>query len=159
MSLNPRILFVCLGNICRSPLAEGAMRAAAERLGLEIVVDSAGTGDWHLGKAPDPRAIATGARHGVDISGQRARQVRPDDFMAFDNVIALDRANLGHLRRLMPADPRARLSLLLDHVDGRYGQDVADPYFGDEAGFEVAWRDICQGVDALLAQLAGQLSE
>ena len=135
------------------------MRAAVERLGIEIEVDSAGTGDWHIGKPPDPRAIATARRHSVDVSGLRARQVRPDDFMAFDNVIALDRANLSNLRRLMPAEPRARLSLLLDHVDGRYGQDVADPYFGDDAGFEVAWRDICQGVDALLAQFAGQLSE
>jgi protein-tyrosine phosphatase len=152
-------LFVCLGNICRSPLAEGAMRAAAERAGIEIEVDSAGTGDWHLGKPPDPRAIATARRHGVDIGGLRARQVRSDDFMAFDNVIALDRANLANLRRLMPAEPRARLSLLLDHVDGRTGQDVADPYFGDDAGFEVAWRDIGLGVDALLAQLAGQPSE
>jgi protein-tyrosine phosphatase len=155
----PAILFVCLGNICRSPLAEGAMRAAADGAGIEIEVDSAGTGDWHIGKPPDPRAIATGARHGVDIGGLRARQVRPDDFMAFDNVIALDRANLANLRRLMPSEPRARLSLLLDHVEGRYGQDVADPYFGDDAGFEAAWRDICLGVDALLAQLTSQPSE
>jgi len=149
------MLFVCLGNICRSPLAEGAMRAAAERAGIEVEVDSAGTGDWHLGKPPDPRAIAAGVRHGVDISGLRARQVRADDFMAFDNVIALDRANLADLRRLIPVEPRARLSLLLDHVPGRYGQDVTDPYFGDDAGFDVAWRDISQGVEALLAQLAG----
>ena len=154
----PGILFVCLGNICRSPLAEGAMRAAAERLGIEIEVDSAGTGDWHVGEPPDPRAIATGERHGVDVGGLRARQIRPGDFMAFDNVIALDRANLANLQRLMPAEPRARLSLLLDHVDGRYGQDIADPYFGDDTGFEVAWRDINLGVEALLAQLAGQMS-
>lgn len=151
-------MFVCLGNICRSPLAEGAMRAAAQRRGIEIEVDSAGTGDWHLGEPPDPRAIATGARHGVDISGLRARQVRSDDFMAFDNVIALDSANLANLERLMPAEPRARLSLLLDHVEGRYRQDVADPYFGGEAGFEVAWDDISRGVDALLAQLVDQPS-
>ena len=154
----PGILFVCLGNICRSPLAEGAMRAAACRLGIEIEVDSAGTGDWHLGEPPDPRAIATGTRYGVDISGLRARQVRSDDFIAFDNIIALDRANLANLHRLMPSEPRARLSLLLDHVEGRYGQDVVDPFFGDEAGFEVAWQDISQGVEALLAQLAGQTS-
>ena len=154
-----RILFVCLGNICRSPLAEGAMRAAAERVGMVVEVDSAGTGDWHLGKSPDPRAIVAAARHGVDIGGLRARQVRSDDFMLFDHVIALDRANLAHLRRLMPADARARLSLLLDHVDDRHGQDVADPYFGEDAGFEIAWRDISLGVDGLLEQLAGHLSK
>lgn len=134
------------------------MRAAARRLGIEIEVDSAGTGDWHLGEPPDPRAIATATRYGVDISGLRARQVQSDDFMAFDNIIALDRANLASLHRLMPTEPRARLSLLLDHVEGRFGQDVADPYFGDEAGFEVAWYDINLGVTALLAHLAGQKS-
>ncbi len=134
------------------------MRTAALRRGIEIVVDSAGTGDWHLGEPPDPRAIATAARYGVDISRLRARQVRSEDFMVFDNVIALDRANLESLRRLMPSEPRACLSLLLDHVEDRYGQDVADPYFGDESGFEVAWHDISQGVDALLAQLAVQRS-
>lgn len=135
------------------------MRAAAEQAGIAIEVDSAGTGDWHVGKPPDPRAIATGARHGVDISNLRARQVGIDDFMAFDDVIALDRANLAALRRLMPAGSRARLSMLLDHVDGCHGQDVTDPYFGDDEGFEVAWRDICRGVDALLMHFADQQSE
>src|SRR5690348_15769529 len=97
-----RILFVCLGNICRSPLAEGAMRAAAGKAGLAVEVDSAGTGDWHAGKAPDRRAIATAARHGIDISGLRARQVSPDDFERFDHLIALDRKNLDDLRLMMP---------------------------------------------------------
>jgi protein-tyrosine phosphatase len=151
-------LFVCLGNICRSPLAEGAMRAAAERAGMAVEVDSAGTGDWHVGKPPDPRAIATGARHGIDISGLRARQVTSGDFMAFDRVIALDRANLADLRLIMPEDPRAILSMLLDHCQGRFGEDVADPYFGAEAGFEAAWRDIRAGVDCLIAELAAQAS-
>jgi protein-tyrosine phosphatase len=151
-------LFVCLGNICRSPLAEGAMRAAARRAGIDLDLDSAGTGDWHVGQPPDPRAIATAARHGVDIGGLRARQVAPEDFMAFDNVIALDRANLADLRRIMPEEPRALLSLLLDHCEGRFGEDVADPYFGTDEGFEAAWRDICAGVDGLIAQLTDQLS-
>jgi protein-tyrosine phosphatase len=151
-------LFVCLGNICRSPLAEGAMRAAAGRLGIELDVDSAGTGDWHVGNPPDRRAIVTAARYGIDISGLRARQVTPEDFMAFDNVVALDRSNLANLRSIMPEQPRALLSLLLDHCEGRFGQDVADPYFGRDEGFEVAWRDICAGVDGLLAELVGQLS-
>ena len=155
----PRILFVCLGNICRSPLAEGAMRAAAARGGVAIEVDSAGTGDWHVGKPPDDRAILTAARHDVDIGGLRARQVMPADFETFDHVVALDRKILADLRRIRPATAGADLSLLLDHAERRQGQDVADPYFGADEGFETAWRDICAGVDGLLAQLAVQPSE
>ncbi|MBO9378601.1 low molecular weight phosphotyrosine protein phosphatase [Sphingomonas histidinilytica] len=154
----PRILFVCLGNICRSPLAEAAMRAAAEREDVPVEVDSAGTGDWHVGKAPDRRAIATAYRHGLDIAGLRARQVGADDFRAFDRLVALDRSNLDTLRAIAPEDGRAQLSLLLDHVAGREGEDVADPYFGEDEGFEQAWRDICAGVGGLLAELAGQPS-
>ena len=129
------------------------MRAAAEQAGVAVAVDSAGTGDWHVGKPPDRRATATAERHGVDISGLRGRQVTRDDFRAFDRLIALDRKNLADLRRLAPAPSRAELSLLLDHVDGREGQDVADPYFGDDDGFEVAWRDIARGVEGLLRTL------
>lgn len=151
-------MFVCLGNICRSPLAEGALRAAADQLGIAVDVDSAGTGDWHVGRPPDPRAIATGARHGVDISGLRARQVTAADFNRFDHVVALDTRNLGDLRRLMPAGARADLTLLLDHADGRDGEDVTDPYFGDDAGFEAAWNDIAAGVESLLAKLEAQPS-
>lgn len=154
----PRILFVCLGNICRSPLAEAAMRAAADREDIPVEVDSAGTGDWHVGKAPDRRAIATARRHGLDIGGLRARQVGADDFRAFDRLVALDRSNLDALFAIAPDDGRAELSLLLDHVAGREGEDVADPYFGEDEGFEQAWRDICTGVDGLLAELAGQSS-
>jgi protein-tyrosine phosphatase len=149
-------LFVCLGNICRSPLAEGAMRTVAERRGVAVDVDSAGTGDWHIGRPPDPRAIATGARHGVDISGLRARQVTPGDFHRFDHIVALDPKNLGDLRRLMPDGAKADLTMLLDHVDGRKGQGVTDPYFGEDEGFETAWTDIMTGVEGLLAKLAVQ---
>jgi protein-tyrosine phosphatase len=145
----PSLLFVCLGNICRSPLAEGALRAAAARRGLELTVDSAGTGGWHAGEAPDRRAQATARRHGVDLSGLRARQVTPDDFRRFDHVIALDHDNLANLRALAPADATARLSLLLDWVPGRAGQAVADPWFGDEAGFETTWADVTAAARAL----------
>ncbi|KKC27881.1 low molecular weight protein-tyrosine-phosphatase [Sphingomonas sp. SRS2] len=154
----PRLLFVCLGNICRSPLAEAAMRAAADRAGLAVEVDSAGTGDWHVGRPPDPRAIATAARYGLDISGLRGRQVSVEDFRRFDHVIALDRSNMAVLRGLQPTDTRAALSMLLDHVDGRHGQDIADPYFGEDERFEVSWRDIGLGVDGLLAMLRAQPS-
>src|SRR5436305_6689578 len=115
------ILFVCLGNICRSPLAEGAFRAEAERRGLEIEADSAGTGGWHAGEPPDRRAIAAAGRMGVDISGQRARKVTRADFDRFDHIVALDEENFADLARLRPAGSRARLSLLLDHAPGREG--------------------------------------
>jgi protein-tyrosine phosphatase len=157
-SAPPRILFVCLGNICRSPLAEAAMRRAATEAGIAVEVDSAGTGDWHIGKPPDPRAIAAAARHGLDISGLRARQVRGDDFDRFDRLVALDGNNLRDLRRLAPSSAKARMSLLLDHAPGRAGQDVADPYFGDDSGFDVAWADIVAGVRGLLAECRAQPS-
>ena len=147
------VLFVCLGNICRSPLAEGALRAEAKRLGLDLIVDSAGTGNWHAGEPPDRRAIAVARRNGVDISGLRARQVRVADFHRFHHVIALDHDNLANLRKLAPADGTAELSLLLDHVEGREGQAVTDPWFGDEAGFDVTWAEVTAAARGLVKAL------
>ncbi|WP_421731517.1 low molecular weight protein-tyrosine-phosphatase [Brevundimonas sp.] len=151
--MTPSVLFVCLGNICRSPLAEAALRAEAQRLTLDLIVDSAGTGDWHAGDPPDPRAQATALRHGVDISSYRGRQVKPADFRRFTHIVALDHNNLSNLRRLAPADGVAELSLMLDHVPGREGQPVADPYFGDEDGFEITWAEVVEGAKGLAARL------
>ena len=148
------ILFVCLGNICRSPLAEGAFRAEAERLGLEVEADSAGTGGWHEGEPPDRRAIAAARRGGVDISHLRARKVARVDFDRFDHIIALDEENLADLEKLRPAGSRARLSLLLDHVPGREGEAVADPYYGGESHFDATWRDVSEAARALAQSLA-----
>jgi len=148
------VLFVCLGNICRSPLAEAAFRAEVERLGLAVEADSAGTGDWHRGHPPDRRATAVARRNGVDISHLRARQVRPEDFDRFDHIVALDRQNLRDLERLRPARSKAQLSLLLDHVEGREGEAVADPYYGDEADFDLAWADAAAGARALAKKIA-----
>jgi protein-tyrosine phosphatase len=148
------VLFVCLGNICRSPLAEAAFRREAERIGLDVEVDSAGIGDWHVGRAPDPRAQAVAARNGVDVSHLRARQVRAEGFHQFDYIVALDAENLADLRALRPGDATARLSLLLDHVPGREGEAVADPYYGEDEDFDVAWRDVTQGAAALARRLA-----
>lgn len=148
------VLFVCLGNICRSPLAEAAFRAEAERLGLDLEVDSAGTGDWHVGHPPDRRAAAVAARNGVDISHLRARRVSAEDFRRFDHIVALDSQNLRDLERMRPADGKARLSLLLDHVEGRQGQAVADPYYGEADHFDVTWRDVTEGARALARELA-----
>lgn len=149
----PSILFVCLGNICRSPLAEAALRAEAERLRLDLIVDSAGTGNWHVGHPPDPRAQAVARKYGIDISGYQGRQVTPADFRRFTHVIALDHDNLANLRRIQPADAVAELSLLLDHVPGREGQAVTDPYFGDDAGFEITWAEVTAAAEQLALRL------
>jgi protein-tyrosine phosphatase len=153
--MTSKVLFVCLGNICRSPLAEAAFRREAERLGLEVEIDSAGTGDWHIGYPPDPRAAAVAARNGIDISHLRARQLTAEDFRRFDHIVALDSKNLRDIERLRPADGRARVSLLLDHVEGRQGQAVADPYYGDESHFDAAWDDVTAGAVGLARELAG----
>lgn len=148
-----KVLFVCLGNICRSPLAEAAFRAEAARIGLDAQADSAGTGGWHRGEPPDRRAIAAAGRQGVDISQQRARQVRPDDFEAFDHILALDGENLADLRALRPAGSPASLSLLLDHLPGREGEAVADPYYGGDSHFDATWRDVSAAARALADRL------
>lgn len=150
----PSILFVCLGNICRSPLAEAALREEARRLRLDLIVDSAGTVNWHAGEPPDPRAIAVAAKNGVDIGGLRARQVTRADFTRFDRIVALDHDNLKDLRRLAPANASAELSLLLDHVPGREGQGVTDPWFGDDAGFDVTWDEVTAAARTLVEDLS-----
>ena len=153
MKSGARILFVCLGNICRSPLAHGAMREAARKHDLDVEIDSAGTGDWHVGKAPDDRAIAVARANGVDISDLRARQVSADDFHIYSHIFALDEQNLADLRAIAPQDAKAQTCLLLDMVDGREGQAVADPYYGNDSGFETTWRQVSEAADAIVAQL------
>jgi len=151
------VLFVCMGNICRSPLAEAAFRAEAVRAGLEVEIDSAGTGGWHQGEPPDRRAQTVASRHGIDISRYRARQVRPGDFDRFDHIVALDRQNLAELKALRPEGARAQLSLLFDHVPGREGEAVADPYYGNEAHFEITWSDVSEGALSLVRRLGGEI--
>lgn len=148
------VLMVCLGNICRSPLAEAALRHHADRFGLDIHVDSAGTGDWHVGHPPDQRAQEVALRlGGIDISGLRARQVSSDDFHRFDHVIAMDQSNFRNLSKLSPHQPKAQLSLLLDYLPGSEGKAVADPYYGEMAEFEACWHE----VEAATRKLAGRL--
>ena len=146
----PAILFLCLGNICRSPLAEGAARAAFEAAGIDATVDSAGTGDWHVGHPPDHRAQAEARRHGTDISALRARQLVREDFYRFDRILAADDSNLRDARALAPADGTARLQLMLDLVPRRAGEDVTDPYYGDEGGFAATWDDVSAVAAALV---------
>ncbi|MBS7661216.1 low molecular weight phosphotyrosine protein phosphatase [Pseudomonas lalucatii] len=153
-----RVLFVCLGNICRSPTAEGVFRHKVREAGLQarIEVDSAGTGDWHVGKAPDARTRQAALRRGYDLSALRARQVCVDDFARFDLILAMDVNNLRHLERLRPAGGGAELDLLLRRC--RLAPDeVPDPYYGGEAGFEQVLDLIEQAGDALLLELRGRL--
>lgn len=148
-----RILFVCLGNICRSPLGEGIFRALVERRGLSgrFEIDSAGTGDWHVGEPPDPRSVAIAAQHGIDIRGQRARQVRGDDFERFDRIVAMDRANERDLRALCAPERHDRIRRLRE-FDPIAGHDVPDPWFGTH-GFDLVFAMIERCCDRLLADL------
>ncbi len=150
------VLLVCMGNICRSPLAEAAFRAAVERLNLDAVIDSAGTGGWHAGEPPDRRAQSIARRSGLEISSYRARQVTRDDFSRFTHIVAMDRQNLATLQKMQPSGSAAQLSLLLDHAEGRKGRDVADPYYGDLSDFETTWRDVTLGANALAERLAAK---
>jgi protein-tyrosine phosphatase len=145
------ILFLCLGNICRSPLAEGAARAAFADAGIWAELDSAGTGDWHVGRPPDRRAQAIAKTHGVDISGLSARQLDIEDFARFDLILAADHENLADLQALAPANARARLALMLDTVPERAGQAVADPYYGNADGFARCWADVSAVAAALVS--------
>ncbi|WP_339947150.1 low molecular weight protein-tyrosine-phosphatase [uncultured Albimonas sp.] len=131
-----RLLFVCLGNICRSPAAEGVARAMAEARGLKVEIDSAGTGGWHAGEPPDPRMREAAARRGYDLASLRARQLRRADFADFDHLLAMDKDNLATLERARPADARATLSLMLSHAPALPEREVPDPYYGGPGGFE-----------------------
>ena len=132
------VLFVCMGNICRSPTAEGVFRHLLEQQGMteQVLTDSAGTHDYHIGAPPDLRAQAAAARRGYDLSMLRARQVTPADFERFDYVLAMDEANLGELLPLCPDASRDRLRLLLEFAEEVERRDVPDPYYGGEQGFE-----------------------
>jgi protein-tyrosine phosphatase len=151
-----RVLFVCMGNICRSPTAEGVMRrlVAAAGLGDRIEIDSAGTGAWHAGSGPDPRAVAAAARRGISLTGV-ARQVHLDDFDDFDLIVALDRENARDLRRIAPDETaRAKVRLLREYDPGHGGDlDVPDPYYGADDGFA----EVLELVDAACRGLIDDL--
>ncbi len=157
-----RILFVCLGNICRSPTAESVFRAvsARELPELTLSVDSAGTADYHVGEPPDRRTREAAARRGYDLSSLRARVVEPSDFQTCDLILAMDCQNLRTLERLAPAEARDRLGLFLDYAPDAGTREVPDPYYGGENGFEhvldlieTASRGLCE---ALRAGAVGQ---
>ncbi len=158
-----RVLFVCLGNICRSPTAEGVMRALVRDAGLEdrIEIDSAGTGSWHIGDAPDARATAAARERGIVLEGA-ARQVQRGDFEAFDLIVAMDRQNLADLRHLAPDERAAEKVVLLRELDpasaGRQ-LDVPDPYHGGARGFEHVLDLVHDACTALLERLRAELAQ
>lgn len=149
------VLFVCLGNICRSPTAEGIFRERAARAGMadRIVVASAGTGDWHVGEPPDRRAIAQAAKRGYDLRKLRARQVCEDDFQRFGWILAMDRANLRELASMRPPDHDGHLGLFLDLAPGLGAREVPDPYYGGTDGFEHVLDLIEAASDSLLEKI------
>jgi len=148
----PRILFVCTGNICRSPTAEGVLRHLARDAGVEVHVESAGTGDWHVGDPPDERAQHHAKGRGYDLSAQRARQVSAEDFDAFDLIVAMDRGHLGILQQDCPRQHRAKLRLLVP------GRDVPDPYYGGPEGFERVLDMVEEACRGLLQELRKVIS-
>jgi len=133
-----KVLFVCLGNICRSPTAEAVFRhlMRTEAPGIDVTIESAGIGSWHIGEPPDERAQAAARRRGLDMSEQRARQIAHEDFTQFDLILAMDRANLDELRRRAPAQALERVRLFLEFAAERDVDEVPDPYYGGQAGFE-----------------------
>jgi len=159
MSAKPinSVLFVCLGNICRSPLAEGVFRAVLAEQGMELAIDSAATSGWEVGSAPDRRSIAVAAKHGVDISGQRARKVLPEDFSRFDLILGMDRANVRDLKALAPAAARDRIHLYLDFATGK-AADVPDPYYDGAEAFASVYRMIREASEALAKRLEASVS-
>ncbi len=153
---NPRrILFVCMGNICRSPTAEAVVRRILEEEGLagSFVLDSAGTHAYHVGEPPDRRAIAAARRRGIDMTPLRARVVTVEDFSSFDLILAMDEDNLSHLERVAPDAYRQRLRLFLEFAPDCGTQSVPDPYYGGESGFEEVLDLVEQAGRGLLAAL------
>ena len=153
-----RVLFVCLGNICRSPTAEGVLRHKLREAGLadQVEVASAGTGDWHVGKAPDKRSQAAAKLRGYDLSAQRAQQVTRADFATYDLILAMDNSNLRHLKALQPANGKAELDLFLRRFQSEV-DEVPDPYYDGDQGFEQVLDLIERASDLLVIELKGRL--
>ena len=131
-----KILFVCLGNICRSPTAEAVFRAKLDQAGIRAEIDSAGTGAWHTGEPPDPRARAAGQARGYDFKGQTARAVCAEDFTRFDEIYAMDARNMAALQEACPREHQHKLKRLLDLTPDSHERDVPDPYYGGADGFD-----------------------
>jgi protein-tyrosine phosphatase len=150
-----KILFVCMGNICRSPTAEGVLRHVAFNRGLdsEIIVDSAGTIGFHTGEPPDKRAVQHAAKRGYDLTQIRAREINQPDYELFDYVLAMDKQNIAWLRKQIPNQFAHKLRLFLEFSEKYAGRDVPDPYYGNANGFETVLDMVEDGVHGLIAHL------
>lgn len=159
MSESVSVLFVCLGNICRSPSAEGVFRKVVEDAGLagKVRIDSCGTGHWHVGKAPDKRAQAAAAKRGIDISGLKARQIEESDLTEFDYVVVMDRQNLAEVQGIWSDTGGTRPELFLSYGKSAH-KEVPDPYYGGEQGFETVLDLIQEASEGLLARLREKLN-
>jgi protein-tyrosine phosphatase len=156
-----KVMFVCLGNICRSPTAHGVFQRMVEQAGLtnSIYIESSGTGGWHVGKAPDPRTLSAASRRGYDFSALRAQQVTKQDFYRFDYILAMDNVNLEDLRRMAPADFSGHLGLFLDFGNHQDYREVPDPYYGGGDGFTLVLDLVESAAEGLLTQLQQELAQ
>ncbi len=154
------VVFVCMGNICRSPTAEAVFRRQVEQAGLadRIAIDSAGTHDYHIGELPDPRTRQAASKRGYDMSALRGRQVGVGDFSRFDYVLAMDENNLAILQRLRPRDAESHLGLFLEFAERHVEREVPDPYFGGADGFERVLDMVEDAAQGLLSHLRKQHS-
>jgi protein-tyrosine phosphatase len=152
-----RILMVCLGNICRSPLAEGLMKSKIAKAGLDWEVDSAGIGGWHAGDLPDRRSIAVAKHHGIDISEQRARQIRREDLRNFNLILAMDYSNLQQIEHLAAQvkDRKAQVEMILNYVNPAKDRSVPDPYYGDKEDFESVYQLLDEATERVMEALLG----
>lgn len=146
-----KILMVCLGNICRSPLADGLMRNKIKKLNLSAEVDSAGTGDWHVGQAPDKRMQKTAKDHQIDISQLRGRQFHPNDFETFDKIYVMDQSNYNNVTKLAKNDTQLnKVDFILNEISPGSNAEVPDPYFGGDEGFKEVYRLLDQATDQII---------
>ena len=153
--MTKRILMVCLGNICRSPVADGLLRQKVDTAGLDVEVDSCGTAGYHIGEPPDQRSQANALENELDISGLRARQFNASDFTAYDQIYCMDKSNLQNVLSLSN-DPKdsAKVSLILDHTHPGEGKEVPDPYFGGEQGFQIVYDLLDEACDRIIEELS-----
>ncbi|HQQ93575.1 MAG TPA: low molecular weight protein-tyrosine-phosphatase [Bacteroidia bacterium] len=152
--MSKRLLFVCLGNICRSPLAEGIMSHLSQKHGLNLFLDSAGTSDYHRGEAPDPRTIKNARKNGIDLSGLRARPFRTEDFDAFDLIFAMDHSNLKYIQTQCKNPDHLKKLHLLPHPELEHGRvEIPDPYYGNDGDFESVFQLVYKSCEKLCAEL------
>jgi len=154
----PKVLFVCLGNICRSPTAEAVFRARANAAGLDVHVESAGTSGWHINESPDPRSREAGEERGYSFAGQASRKVTSSDFGKFDYILAMDQKNMQALKDICPESYASKISLFLDYAPDISVREVPDPYYGGADGFDLVLNLIETASDGLIAAIRSPIT-